>query len=475
MTLQTVGQYRALIDHSTDIIALFDEAGVIQFASPSVEQTLGYDPDELIGEHAFELIHPDDREQIMESFDRIVETPGQSTERREHRFRHADGSWIWAESVTTNRIDSALEGYVINSRDITGRKEQERNLIEEHEKYTALVEQSHDGVVILQDEAFVFANPRALEITGYDEDELIGMPFAEIIPPEDRDRIKERYEQRIDPESEPPPAQYDTRLLTKNGEKRVVEVSANAIQYEGEPADLATIRDVTERRRYEEQLEATTEELEALNRIVRHDIRNDMSIVLGWAQILEEHVDETGTDYLQKILASGEHIVELTEIARDYVETLTTEEEVTMKPTPLRSILETEFDLRRESYPNAEFVIDGEIPDVTVRANEMLASVFRNLLNNAVQHNDKETPIVEISCEERNEDVIVRVADNGPGIPDDQKESIFGKGDTGIESPSTGIGLYLVQTLVEQYGGDIQVEDNAPEGVVFTVTLPKVE
>lgn len=349
MKSQTIEQYEELIEQSADIIALFDEAGLIQFVSPSAEQILGYTPDELVGEPAFDLIHPDDRADIVEAFERIVETPDESTERQEHRFRHADGSWIWAESVTRNRLDSSLEGYVINSREIT------------------------------------------------------------------------------------------------------------------------------ERKYYQEQLEEKTEAIQVLNRILRHDIRNDMSIIFGWGEILEEHVDDPGQEHLQKILTSGKHVIELTENARDYAETLANETQIEGKPTPLRTSLMTEISLRRESFSKAEFIVSDEIPDVAITANEMLGSVFKNLLNNAVQHNDKDKPTVEISCEVGDEMVTVRIADNGPGIPDDRKESIFGKGEKGLASPGTGLGLYLVRTLVNQYGGNVWAANNDPTGTTFVVQLPIAE
>jgi len=216
-------------------------------------------------------------------------------------------------------------------------------------------------------------------------------------------------------------------------------------------------------------------ELEALNRIVRHDIRNDMSIVLGWAEMLEDHVDEAGEDYLEKVLASGTHVVELTEIARDYVETLTGDGDVEVKPMALCSVLKKEMDLRRESFPHADFVLADDVPDVEVMADEMLSSIFRNLLNNAVQHNDRDDPHVEVSCEVDGDEAVVTVADDGPGIPADQRERIFQKGEKGLESSGTGIGLYLVWTLVEQYGGSVEVSDNEPRGSVFTVRLPLAE
>jgi signal transduction histidine kinase len=105
----------------------------------------------------------------------------------------------------------------------------------------------------------------------------------------------------------------------------------------------------------------------------------------------------------------------------------------------------------------------------------MLQSVFRNLVKNAIEHNDKTVPEVTVSVSERDDTVLARVADNGPGIPDEQRSEIFGKGEKGLESDGTGIGLYLVSTLVDQYGGDVWIEDNEPEGTVFTVELPKLE
>lgn len=230
-------------------------------------------------------------------------------------------------------------------------------------------------------------------------------------------------------------------------------------------------RDITQTMQYQRDLEETKEKLEALNRVVRHDIRNDMSIILGWAELLEDHVDEAGTEYLDKIQRSGDNIVELTTIAREYVETLTDGEGSQVKPTPLRSTLQTEVHLRRESFPEAEMYVDGDVPEVDVLANGMLGSVFRNLLNNAVQHNDGPHPTVEVSCRDTGDAIVVSVADNGPGIPDDQKEVIFGKDERGLDSAGTGIGLHLVETLVSDYGGEVWVEDNEPRGSIFKVRL----
>ncbi|ESS09023.1 MAG: histidine kinase-, DNA gyrase B-, and HSP90-like ATPase [uncultured archaeon A07HN63] len=103
----------------------------------------------------------------------------------------------------------------------------------------------------------------------------------------------------------------------------------------------------------------------------------------------------------------------------------------------------------------------------------MLSSVFFNILKNAVRHNDKEDIEIDIAVTEDMGTVTVQIADNGPGIPDSQKEAVFGKGEQGLKSPGTGMGLYLVATLVTSYGGEVWIEDNDPEGAVFLVELPK--
>lgn len=125
----------------------------------------------------------------------------------------------------------------------------------ERERYTTLVEQSSDGVVVVQDGRCVFVNDRFAEITGYEQETLIDRAFTTFVVPEDRDLVRERYEQRLHGES--PPDQYEIGIETRTGDRRVVELSIARIEHDGEPAALANVRDVTERT----QLEQTYHEL----------------------------------------------------------------------------------------------------------------------------------------------------------------------------------------------------------------------
>lgn len=127
-------RYEALIEHSSDIITILEVDGTIRYESPSVERILGYEPAQLVGESAFDYIHPDDRERVIEEFERSLRNEDLQPE-VEYRFTAADGSWRWLASTGSNHIDSKpIEGYVVNSRDITERKQREQELQRQNER-----------------------------------------------------------------------------------------------------------------------------------------------------------------------------------------------------------------------------------------------------------------------------------------------------------------------------------------------------
>ena len=166
--------------------------------------------------------------------------------------------------------------------------------------------------------------------------------------------------------------------------------------------------------------------------------------------------------------------MELTKTARELSEVML-QDELDDEWTSLTPALERAIEEVRLTFPGAAIEVRGSFPQAEVVGNEMLDSVFRNLLQNAVQHNDKNLPQVAVTTSIGDDWVEVRVADNGPGVPDEQKEEIFGRGERGLDSEGTGIGLYLVESLVDGYGGGVWVEDRDPEGSVFVVRLPTVD
>lgn len=223
-----------------------------------------------------------------------------------------------------------------------------------------------------------------------------------------------------------------------------------------------------------EALESRNAEWEVLNRIIRHDIRNKMVVVQGFAELLTDVVDDEHRHYVEKILESSDEVVEITKEARAISEALANDDAVSLSSMDLTASLRTEVDQVQRSYADAVVTVDGELPDVQVQANEFLPSVFRNVLANAVIHNDSERPTVTVSASATEDTVTVRVADDGPGIPAPVREAVtgsnadaFGAG-AGTEH---GIGLRLVSSLVDQYGGALEITDNDPSGTVVSIQL----
>lgn len=246
------------------------------------------------------------------------------------------------------------------------------------------------------------------------------------------------------------------------------------------------LRDVTERISREATLERQTEQLEVLNQVIRHDIRNDMQVVGGLTELLDEHVAPDGREYLATIRERATYVVELTRTVGNLTDAILADE-VDLEPIALDAVLEREIEAVEASYGSAT-ITAGELPAVAVRANEMLASVFRNLLQNAIVHNPDAEPTVAVSVSEGAGAVVVRVADDGPGIPRERREMLFARGERGDASEGSGLGLYLVETLVDQYGGDVWVESAGEEvldadgaadgslgGATFAVELQTVE
>ena len=462
--------------------------------------------------------------------------------------------------------------------------------------YRQVVEESNDGIRVVQDGTVVFVNERLCEMTGYDEAEILGTSKADIVAPEYKQTVEAHHHARV--AGEPAPSQYEVELETADGERLPVELSATRIDYEGEPASLVLHRDISQRRREEaateqaraqlrqvidlvpdpvfaidgdgeyvlvneamatlfgttppamvgetpaalgrpalvdrlhdsdesvlesgdrleraavelprddgadmtvqltkipytvagtgqkavlgyarditarraseERLETQRDNLELLNQVVRHDIRNDLQLVTAYAELLEDHVDEAGQEHLETVVENATSAVELTRTARD-VAAVVLRSDADRAPVDLGRVIEDQLEEVRSSYERAVVTTDGPIPSMTVLADDMLASVVRNLLTNAIEHNDTEPPTVTVSATVDDEQAVVRVADDGPGIPDNRKEAIFERNERGLDSDGTGLGLYLVETLVDRYGGAIRVEDNDPRGSVFIVELP---
>jgi PAS domain S-box-containing protein len=301
--------------------------------------------------------------------------------------------------------------------------------------------------------------------------------FTERIHPEDYESTMQAMRDHLEGRAE----KYDTeyRIRDADGEYRWFHDVGGITEREedGSPVKVTgVVVDVTRRKETEERLRRKNEQLTLLNRIVRHDIRNDMNVVTGWAESLDDDATAEEREVIGRILGASRHTIELTEDLGDLMEILEDESEgVDLHPVDLGRVVEGELERVTRSFEDVELRTDGEIPSVLVEANGMLSSVVGNLLNNAVQHNDGETARIDVGIEIREGTAVLSMADDGPGIPEERREEVFRRNARGLDSEGTGVGLYLVTTLVDAYGGEIRIADNEPRGTVFVVELVRAQ
>lgn len=166
-------RFRALVQNSSDIITILDSHGIIRYESPSITRILGYEPDDLVGDNAFDYVHPEDRQQTQAMFLAALQTPGAEVE-IQLRFRHANGHWVYLESIGRNwQDDPKINGFVVNSRDVSDRRAQEERL----QLLERAIAASKNGVTIADarnNNQLVYVNPGFEQMTGYTAAEVLG-------------------------------------------------------------------------------------------------------------------------------------------------------------------------------------------------------------------------------------------------------------------------------------------------------------
>lgn len=320
----------------------------------------------------------------------------------------------------------------------------------------------------------VHFHDRKARVLGYNPDDFDHYEdFTSLIHPEDYERAMNAMRTHVEGKRERYDVEY--RIEASDGSYHWFHDIGGVTQRndEGSPKIVSgLVIDITERKETKRQLTDQRDNLEVLNQVLRHDIRNDLQLVSAYADLLAERLSDENQEYVETIQENATHAIELTTTARDMTDVWLSDSDEQME-IPLKSTLESVLDAIRSTHSEAVITVNGRVPESSVLADDMLNSVFHNVLANALQHNDKDVSKVEVTVTEREQTVLLRIADNGPGVPDDRKETIFGKGEKGLDTSGTGLGLYLVKTLVESYEGDVWVEDNEPEGAVFVIELQK--
>jgi PAS domain S-box-containing protein/putative nucleotidyltransferase with HDIG domain len=255
-------RFRALAEQSSDIIIFVNQEGIVTYENPAVERSLGLKAQERIGVSLFERIHPDDLKFAMDAFNKFTldkQSKDRNASVRQIRLRHKDGSWRTFEAVGSKLVrDNFVEFVIVNLRDITERKQAEKALREGEEFYRTIFENTGTSMILIEEDMTIsMSNEEFVRNTGYSPDEINGrMKWTEIVHPDDLGRMVEQHRLRRESEGRALP-NYEFRYITKTGDLLDTFLTIKLVP--GTKKSIASLIDITERKRMEDKLQKTLE------------------------------------------------------------------------------------------------------------------------------------------------------------------------------------------------------------------------
>lgn len=488
-TERELERHQAFLQESMDIVVVLAPDATIQYVTPSVERILGFDPDDLVSEHAFELVHPDDRRAIQDRFTHLLETP-EVTPAPDGRFRTADGDWRWLEvRATDQRENPAIEGIVVNARDVTDRKRREKALAELHDAATSLEEATTEAEVheILVDAAEQILEFDVVVVSTVDDDALTYQASTKTTDsdgyyeevPLDADYLATRVARRgetivaddlRDYDVTPAKPEYRSALTVPIGELGIFQsVSRQRDGFDATDRELAELlvghaREAIQRleqeaslRDRQEQLRRENERLDRFASVVSHDLRNPLTIARGELELARDDCD---SPHLEAVAAAHSRMESIISGVLTMARGGQTVEEDELEWVDLERISLNCW----RTVETADADLDVDL-GVSVRADEdRLRHVCENLVRNAVEHGGE---TVTITIGRLDEDGFY-IADDGPGIPEHERDVAFESGYSGTER-GTGLGLAIVEEMVEAHGWDVTLTASDDGGARFEI------
>ncbi len=311
----------------------------------------------------------------------------------------------------------------------------------------------------------VFVNEFLLERSGLTESELIGKPIVDlwerdIIRIENSEALQDGLEAILDGEV----TERHTEVIIEN-EMRTHTRTVKSVPWTVDgtiEGVLNVARDITDRRTRERQLKI-------LDRVLRHNVRNEMSVITGNAQIIEQTGGEDVTSYAANIRSTADRLLDTVTKERDIVDVL--RKDLSRTTVDLDEVIGRRVDRLRADHPDVAVTV--ETPDeVRVKALESIDRAIEELFENAIEHNDARTPRVRVRVEDVDGHYRLEISDNGPGIPEEEVGVLTAAQIQPLYHGS-GLGLWLVNWIVEESGGSLSFGDGNLGGSSVTMRLPK--
>jgi PAS domain S-box-containing protein len=377
------------------------------------------------------------------------------------RLQRADGE---VREIRVSTAPGRYDGQDIGQAvviDVTPVEELRADLQREERFVENALDALHDVFYVIDaDGRLLRWNDALLERSGYDEDEVRRVDVTEFFVEADADRVDASVAEAIaDGETV-----FEATVRTKSGARIPYEFRKRRLHLEDDRVVLVGIgRDVSERRAHDRHLQV-------VDRLLQHNLRNQLNVVQGSTQLLREDDGLGDRESLDRIDTAVDRLLSMFENHRYIVELLSgASERNTYDVVP---VVERVAEAGREAHRSAEIGVDAP-ETATVTAVPVLDRAVRELVDNAVEHNDRSSPAVTVTVEVGGEVVRVRVADDGPPIPEMERNVVTGDLPTTSTYHSEGLGLWFVHWVADRSGGTVSFESNDPRGNVVRIELPR--
>jgi two-component system, sensor histidine kinase and response regulator len=482
--------FRSLIEESSDLIAVFDFDGTIRFESPSIEKIAGFKAEELIGKNVLDFCLPDDREAMAAELRRVAEG-GRDEGIVRVRLRHKDGTLRVLEHKCRLTVDGkGLPCIVANTRDVTVRERILDELRESERRFRGIFDSSRDAIVIAtpDDSRIVDVNSAYTRIYGYSRDQALGKDPHELAlfaNPEDGRRLSHEVVERG------AVGNFETDLRARDGRVVPTLLSSVLVDLGVGVRVVSILRDVSERRAADIELararDAALESARLKSAFLAntsHEIRTPLNVILGYTDLLGEHLadigDHTQDAYLEALGRAGRRLLTTIQQILDYSRLEAGALAFSPSAIALAPFIEDQVnDLNLlAAEKGLKLRLDIAESDATVRFDEYcLQSALTNLLDNAIKFTDRGEIVLGLNRDSSGT-LNLEVRDTGIGIDGDYLPRLFEpfsqeQAGHSRRFEGAGLGLAFARKCVELGGARISAASRKGEGSTFTIAFPR--
>jgi PAS domain S-box-containing protein len=464
---------RIIVEAAPNAMVMVNAERTIMVVNHGAEVLFGYSRDELIGRPIEVLIPEPSRERhpsLVAGFLGAPKARPMGAGRELFALRK-DGARVPVEiGLTPIKTPDAL--YTLASIiDITARKREE-------EQFRLVVEAAPYAMLIVgNDRTITLVNRKTEELFGYAREELIGQPIEILVPESMRAAHADRVRGFLAaPTARPIDSRRELTALTRDGREVPVEIGLNPFRGPDGPLTLASIVDITERKRREDELKRSNEELEQFAYVASHDLQEPLRMVASYTQLLEQRykgkLDEKADKYIFYAVDGAKRMQRL--ITDLLVYSRVGSQGKPLVPVPAGDAVRRVTETLTEQIRSARATVEtGELP-VVLADEGQLCQLFQNLIGNAIKFRGESAPVVRVTATPQDHHWVFAVRDNGIGFDmqyADRAFQMFQRLHERGRYEGSGIGLAIAKRIVERHGGRIWLESQPGAGTTFFFSL----